>query len=245
MKNVAKTLMHQIMKDSSWKSRIQTAMLYGIQEKRITVRQAAQLQTLAGVQNASLEELYTLLSLFYETTKDKRFDPSVYYTEEEVQQYSNMVLHQTITLSQVIQMGEKEILTCLEWNDMLELLAAALKHREANELVKTFANRSEGGLAQTEKQIVDGMYYPDLVWINVSPEMYQRINNGKVVIPIEPPYYQLAVDFYFKQIVEAHLEDLSVIRNNPKRNARQKMLVPARVTTLDKGEFARNIRTRE
>lgn len=232
MDNAVRQLMHQLMTDRKHKTITQQAMMYGQQNQIMDFKQFATYVN-SDLADVTPRELYTLLALFYKSSHRSDYNPLRYFTEQEVDQYSNGKCYQIFDLPLLTKISSKEYLSTIPLVKTIEIVRDVLIEQQkakniSHRFVYAINNESSASVEALRKQLHYEHYYPPMVWLNIVPdECDVTILNDKLRIPLKPPACRVIADADFIRA----LNDIPDIHKLTAKISSQKM-VPVRITSL-------------
>lgn len=237
MDNTIRTLMHQLMTDRRFRAQAQQAMMYGHTTHKMDALQFASYQTSANLKNASPVELYTLLALFYESTKNEDYNPAKYFDQCEVKKFNgskSFILHDFQNLG---QLGSREWLSVLPWEQLIMILKDIISHN-SNPKVFVIPSAKENAHEKVLSRIKRGEYYAPMIWLNIRSDMHEISAEPKLRIPLDPRACNLVIDQEIMQLLqECNLDDVL-------HHRQRKRVVPIRITNMSVDELHGAVRYR-
>lgn len=231
MDDAIRQLMHQLMTDRQHRTIAQQAMMYGHATKKMDFKQFAAYTTSSNLQKATPQELYTLLTLFYETTKKSQYDPAHYFDAKEIARYSNSKCYQLFDFPVWSTLSKDEYLSEIPLVRVLQILAEMLAAQRTDQyqrhrLVYTTGGNSKETAEEIRQRFHLDTYYPPLFWINVVPDECELLlKNNSVSIPLQPPACRVIVDADFMRAVK-DVDDINALINS----ISEKKMAPLRIT---------------
>ena len=231
MDDAIRQLMHQLMTDRQHRPIAQQAMMYGHATQKMDFKQFAAYMTSSNLQKATPQELYTLLALFYETTKKSQYDPAHYFDAKEIAKYSNSKCYQLFDFPVWSTLSKDEYLSEIPLVRVLQILADMLAAQHTDQykrhrLVYTTGGTSKETADEMRKRFHLDTYYPPLFWLNVVPDEFELLlQNNTVSIPLQPPACRVIADTNFVRAVK-DIDDINAFINS----LHTKKMVPLRIT---------------
>lgn len=226
-------ILHHLMTDRPNRAKAQQAMMYGHTTKKMTSKQFASYLQADGLKKATNLELYTLLVLFYESSNEETYNPTRYFSEDEIQQLQNKRSYQLHRFDILSKLHEDEYLSVMNWTDALRLIKKMMDcqrsvHFKDYNLLYQYGASSPDMINAIKKQFQNDSYSPPMLGINIVPNEFEmQIECNEVDIPLEAPACRIILSEDLRAAIES-IEDIDdfVKRLNSKR------LIPICITNF-------------
>lgn len=193
MNDDVRMIMHQLMTDRQHRAKAQKAMMYGHTTGLMDSKQFASYLSIDGLKKASELELYTLLLLFYEATKEETYNPQKYFTASEIAKLSGHKAYKLHSFDVLAELNQGEYLSVMDWGSALKLLKKISEAQQSKQFPKHNLMIAVGAAQKNsaefiKQKIKKDLYLPPLIGINIIPDEYDiTAENGVVSIPLDVP----------------------------------------------------------
>lgn len=233
MDNAIRMILHHLMTDRQNRLQTQQAMMYGHKTQKMDSKQFASYLSADGLKDASDLELYILLVLFYDSTKNEEYNPHKYFSDEEIAKYEGRTIYQLQTFKVLEMLNDDEYLSTMNWMGAVKLIkkvsiAQKTTQYSNHRLIIADGTVREGAAEFITQQMKSDLYLPPLIGINVVPDIYQiEARHGTVQIPLDVPTCRVVAPAELVQAINL-IEDIDEFV----RSVDSKRLVPVRITNF-------------
>lgn len=245
MDESVKSLVYHIMVDAKNAPLRQKAMFYGSEHQKMTVEEFAEYQNTVILRNALPEELYELLNLVYDASHDEQYNPSLYFSPEELKQFKIKIYSsKTSSISPAIWKLPQGIFALLPWKQAVDLISKAISFDIDNpNAVRSccFGIGHEASPAQLDyliAQIRTGTYYCRGIQFNVDPDIFVfKEEDNEISFPIKRGSYQIVSDMLLFELIHDYLGRQFYLTRSPQSDN----VVPVCFTQFKYKNLIRNV----